>query len=48
MLGVVCEYRNINFIKYLLEKYFKLVGVEIIELFKVVNEINDEDICFEI
>lgn len=27
VLGVVCEYRNINFIKYLLKYYFELVGV---------------------
>lgn len=48
MLGVVCEYRNKNFIKYLLKNYFELVGVVMIELCKVVYEIYDEYIFFEI
>lgn len=48
VLGVVCEYRNKNFIKYLLKNYFELVGVVMIELCKVVYEIYDEYIYFEI
>lgn len=48
VLGVACEYRNTNLIKYLLEKHFELVGVETTELLKAANETNDEDICSEI
>lgn len=48
MLGVACEHRNTNLIKYLLEKHFELVGVETTELLKAANETNDEDICSEI
>lgn len=48
VLGVACEHRNTNLIKYLLEKHFELVGVETTELLKAANETNDEDICSEI
>lgn len=48
VLGVACEHRNTNLIKYLLQKHFELVGVETTELLKAANETNDEDICSEI
>lgn len=48
VLGVACEHRNTNLIKYLLENHFDLVGVETTELLKAANETNDEEICFEI
>lgn len=48
VLGVACEHRNKNLIKYLLENHFELVDVETTELLKAANETDDEYICSEI
>lgn len=48
VLGVACEHRNKNLIKYLLKNHFELVGVATTELRKAAYETHDEYIYSEI
>lgn len=48
VLGVACEHRNKNLIKYLLKNHFELVGVATTELRKAAYETHDEYIFSEI